>query len=725
MFRHRFHRLLPLLLPFTLTLLAEPQQRKPVTLEAVGGQRPSFAPRANWSPLGKEFVYTEAGKLMLYEASSKKAKELVEMKKLEALATKPAAAGRFDWQNRRVSEKTIQWMPNGRDLLLIIEGDLFLFNTDSKKHEQLTATATAERDPKPSPDGKRLGFRIDHDLYTMEIASKKVTRLTTDGSANILNGELDWVYPEELDLGTAWWWSPDSSRIAFMQFDTTRLGTYPHADLLGVTAFAEPQKYPKTGTQNSDVRLGVVAATGGSTKWMDVGEMRDHLLARVNWIPESNTLAVQKMTRVQNKLDFIAADASTGASKVLFTEKDATWINVADDLTFLPSRKQFLWSSEKTGFRHLYLMSYEGQEVKRLTSGEWEVSDVLQVDEKAGKVYFTSTEVSPLERQLYVVDLNSGEKKALTSAGGTHSISMSPAADFYLDTHSSLKTPPRTTLHKSDGAEVAVFREADRKVIDEFALLPTEVVKVTSADGALMYARLIKPANFDPAKKYPAVVFVYGGPHAQTVRDSWVGLSWEQALAHKGFVIWQLDNRGSGGRGHAWESKLYRRMGKQELEDQKAGVDHLLKMGFVDSKRIGINGWSYGGYMTLYALLNAPEVFAAGISGAPVVDWRHYDTIYTERYLGMPQENESGYKDSSALTYAGNLKGKLLLVHNFGDDNVLFQNSFQMADALQKAGKQFEMMIYPQKSHGVSGPAARQMREMMTNFLERSLGVTP
>jgi dipeptidyl-peptidase 4 len=405
----------------------------------------------------------------------------------------------------------------------------------------------------------------------------------------------------------------------------------------------------------------------------------------------------------------------------LFTETDPHWININDDLRFLPSRKQFLWASERSGFRHLYLYDMTGREVKRLTNGEWEVSGISAVDEKNGKVYFTSTETTPLDRQLWVVDLDGGNKRALTTSAGTHAISMSPAADYYLDTFSSLSDPGKTTLHRADGAEVAVFREADRKVLDEYEILPTEIVTFSTTDGAKLYARMIKPAGFDPSRKYPVIVQVYGGPHAQAIRNMWAGMRLDQALAHKGFIVWQVDNRGSAGRGHAWETTLYRRFGKQELEDQKAGVDYLRKLPFVDGSRIGINGWSYGGYMVLYSMTNAPDYFAAGVSGAPVTDWRNYDTIYTERYLGLPQENEKGYVDGSAVTYAGNLKGKLLLIHCFGDDNVLFQNSFQMLSALQKAGKQFELMMYPDKSHGVGAQLQPHLSTAITNFFERTL----
>ena len=349
-------------------------------------------------------------------------------------------------------------------------------------------------------------------------------------------------------------------------------------------------------------------------------------------------------------------------------------------------------------------------------------SDLVEgVDESAGRVYYVSTEASPLERQLYWVTLDGSSSQRLSTAPGSHTISLSPGAGWYLDTYSSFQSPSRRVLYKGDGSEWTVYREADHKQEQEYDLLPTEIVRVKADDGIVLYARLIKPVGFQPGKKYPAIVMVYGGPHAQSVRNAWSGLNWDQALAHKGFVLWQLDNRGSAGRGHAFESNLYRRLGKQELDDQLIGIRHLTGMGFVDPSRIGLYGWSYGGFMTLYSLTNSPKTFRAGVAGAPVTDWRNYDSIYTERYLGLPQENEEGYKASSPVTYAGNLEAELMIVHNIEDDNVLFANTMQMINALQKAGKLFDLQLYPQKSHGVGGPVRRQMLETITAFFEKNL----
>jgi dipeptidyl-peptidase 4 len=550
-----------------------------------------------------------------------------------------------------------------------------------------------------------------------------VTRLTSNGSDTLLNGQLDWVYPEELDLGTAHWWSPDSKAIAYLQFDIAHEPIFPQVSLLNAHGLLEPERYPKAGDPNAEVRLGVVAAAGGETKWMDLGDPRDSLLARVVWTPSSREVMVERLNRVQNKLDLVLAGAATGSSRVVLHEEDPAWLNVKDGPQFLGNGDRFLWTSERTGFRHLYVYGMDGKMRKQLTKGDWEVESVTGVDAPRNRVLFTSTEDSPTERQLYSVSLNGSSKQRLTKGEGTHTISLSPAAAYYLDDYSSLASPRQSILYKSDGTELREYRAADHAITDEFEILPTQILKVKAADGTLLYARMIKPAGFQADKKYPAVVIVYGGPGEQAVRNAWPGMSWEQVLAHKGFVIWQLDNRGSAGRGHKFESVLYHNMGAHELEDQKEGIQYLISQGFVDPARIGLYGWSYGGYMTLFTVTHAPGLIKAAIAGAPVTNWRNYDSIYTERYMGLPEDNAEGYKASAPTSDAAGLQGtKLLMLHNVEDDNVHFQNSLQMADALEKAGKQFYMVVYPQKAHGVTGPAyQRQLLETEIGFFEENL----
>jgi dipeptidyl-peptidase-4 len=627
---------------------------------------------------------------------------------------------RYDYRKRRVSENKYQRTPSGKELLLSVDGDLFFYHLDSDKWDQLTATAETESDPKLSPDGKQVAFRRAHDLYTLDIASRKVKRLTEDGSTTLLNGELDWVYPEELDLGTAFWWSPDSKHLAYMQFDIGREMVYPQVSLVGPKAVLEPERYPQAGTPNAEVHIGVISPTGGTPRWMDLGETRGYLFARVYWSPDSSKLAIERFNRVQNKLDLMLADAGSGTSKSILHESDQAWINLNDLFHFLADG-QFIWGSERDGFQHLYLYGPDGTLRNRITAGDWEVNQIAGIDEAKRTISYTSTEASPLERQLFSIKFSGQDKKRLTQAAGTHSVSLSPSHDYFMDTFSSLSQPSSKTLHKIDGTAWTVFREADRKLTDEYEVLPTELVNVKAADGTLLYARLIKPANFKSGEKYPAIVMVYGGPGVQSIHNAWSGATWDQALAQRGFVIWQLDNRGSMGRGHAFETPINRRMGKVELADQLEGIRYLVGQGFVDPNRIGINGWSYGGYMTINALLNAPDVFRAGIAGAPVTNWQNYDTIYTERYLGLPSENPDGYKVSSLVDYADKLKAKLLMIHNIEDDNVLFQNTIQMSDSLERAGKLFDMVIYPGKSHGVEGRLRKHLLETTTDFFEKNL----
>jgi dipeptidyl-peptidase-4 len=692
-------------------------EKKPVTIQTMAV--PRHMPAITWAPDGKRFAWVEDKAIWQYEVPTAKKKQLAALGPLEEKAVKPPKAETFDWLNRRVSEQSFQWSSSGQEMLISVEGDLFLLHTETGKCEQLTATPEQERDPKLSPDGHFVSFRRDHDLYSLEIQSKKLTRLTGDGGPTLWNGELDWVYPEELDLSTAHWWSPDSSQIAYLQFDVSRESIFPHADLLSWRALPEPERFPQPGTPNAEVRLGVVAAGGGPTHWMDIGEARDHLLARVYWSPDSRAVAYERLNRVQNRLDLGLADAYTGASRVLITEQDPCWINVNDDFRFLNKGKQFLWGSERDGYLHLYLYSTDEKQVTQLTSQEWEVTDVTGVNEETGEVFFVSTEESPIERQLYRVHLDGKDKPQRLSGGaGTHSISMSPTTAYYMDAASSLGTPPRRTLHQSDGSQIAVYQEP---VLPDVEILPTEIVKLKASDGVQLFARMIKPAGFSPDKKYPVIVMVYGGPGVQTVHDAWSGADFDQVLAQRGYLIWQLDNRGSSGRGHLWESKIYHETGAQELKDQLDGIHYLETLGFVDMTRVGISGWSYGGYMTLYSLANAPSVFRAGIAGAPVTDWRNYDTIYTERYMGLPEDNPEGYKRSSPQTNAGDIKARLLIVHNLEDDNVHFQNTVQMVNVLEKASKQFQMLVYPQKSHGVTGPVRKQMLQAMMEFFDKSL----
>jgi dipeptidyl-peptidase-4 len=637
--------------------------------------------------------------------------------------TPPDAGGPFGWTNRNARTGGIDWSVDGKSLLYTIQGDVFLIRVPSGEMEQLTKTRDIEIAPRLSPDGKKVVFRRGWDLYIVDVSSKKERRLTSGGTETLRNGGLDWVYPEEIGLDTAFWWSPDSRWVAYLQFDTSHEPLFPHADLLGVRAVFEPERYPQAGENNATVRLGIVSAAGGPTRWLDAATTTtSDLLARAGWMADSRRVYVVRMNRLQNQLEALAIDAESGKPSTIFRESDAYWINLRGDLRFIDNGKRFVWTSERDGFRHLYLYSSDGKDVQQITQGEWEVTGIAAVDEGGRRIFYTSSEPSHLERHLYVIGFDGKNKRRLTQEAGTHQISMGPGGPFYLDTFSSLKTPPRTVLHAGDGAELGVYGEAERRATEEYDVLPAEIVQFHGPDGTLLYGRLIRPAGYQPGNKYPVVVNVYGGPDvALPVRDSWPTIDMDQVLAHHGYVVWQAENRGGTGRGHAFETSIYHNLGANELADQVAGVRYLISLGVADPERIGIRGHSYGGFMTVNALLNAPDVFHAGFAGAPVTSWINYDTIYTERYMGLPQEDEQGYRETALPRHSANLKGKLMVIHNFEDDNVLFQNTLQLTTALEAAGKQFEMMLYSQKTHGISGASLRHENQLMLDFFDRTL----
>lgn len=695
-------------------------QKRPVTLETLsqgGGRGGGAAQPAAWSPDGKRFLVRQAGELAVYDPATKTTRNLVSAADIDAAAKSvPSQDGPFEWQNRRERGGGFQFSESGNELLYPAGGDLFLIHVDTGKWRQLTKTPVAETDPKLSPDGKTVAFRRGQDLYTVDAASGRETRLTQDGSETLRNGGLDWVYPEELELGTAYWWSPDSKSILYLQFDTSHEPVYPHEDLLRERALYEPQRYPQAGENNADIRVGVIPAAGGPTKWFEAGDTRrDYLIARAGWIRDSRGVYLIRLNRVQNKEELILFDAASGHSKTILRESDKYWVNLHDPY-FLKTRDQFIWQSERDGYTHLYVYDLTGKQLAKLGAGDWEVSAINAVDEAEGRVFYTSDEGSHLERHLFSVKLDGTDKRKLTAEPGTHSINMGPGGAYYLDSYSSLQSPSRTVLHSGDGKELGVYREADRSREEQFDILPAEIVSFKTGDGTTLYGRLTKPAGFEQGKKYPMVVNVYGGPGVGLpIHNSWSGVSIDQVFAHAGYVVWESENRGGVGRGHAFETPLYHQMGVVELDDQVAGVKYAESLGFVDPARVGIHGWSYGGFMTANAMLNAPDVFKCGVAGAPPTNWLNYDTIYTERYMGLPSENAGGYANTALAPKAAKL------MHNFEDDNVLFQNTLQLMNALEQAGKVFDSVLYTQKSHGVSGLESQQMNRTMLEFFERWL----
>jgi dipeptidyl-peptidase-4 len=509
---------------------------------------------------------------------------------------------------------------------------------------------------------------------------------------------------------------------------------YPIMDMSSPLGSTEYTRYPQAGEPNPVVRVGVVAVTGGETQWMDTGTNTDVYLARVNWLHDSQRVAIQRLNRAQNQLDLLFCDAASGASQNILTEKDKYWINISDDLYFFADNKRFLWSSERTAFRHFYLYDLSGKELDQVTSGDWEVGGLSGfgprstqpgVDEEHGYIYFRSNKDDVLESQLYRLSLRDKKITQITHGAGSHAAELSPDHMEFVDTYSSSMMPPRQDLYRTDGSLVVAINENKVPELAEYHLSPVEFSEVSAEDGTKLHISIIKPANFDPSQKYPVLISVYGGPHVQVVRNAWGGgiFLWHEIMAQKGYIIFSLDNRGSWGRGHAFETPIFHQLGKVELQDQLTGVRYLKSLPYVDASRIGMWGGSYGGFMTLNALFNAADVFKAGVADAPVSDWKLYDTIYTERYMGRPPDNPDGYKNSSPANQASQLKGKLMLAHGTGDDNVHFANSTELINMLIDNGHYPDrLMIFPGRGHGISDPAARfQLMDGIMKFLLENL----
>jgi dipeptidyl-peptidase 4 len=695
---------------------------------------------ARWSPDGKWLSYlTGAGdqtEIQVVDAATGERHTLVDAAQLRDVLLPPASRGQQTGLGR-LTPSQYRWAPDSQALLFIGARQLAWYDLKSQAARHLLPAAPqaapgAEAsldDAKISPDGRWVGFIRAHDLWIVSTTTGGSPRqLTRDGSETLRNGELDWVYPEELDLQTAYWWSPDSSKIAFLQLDESPVAKYPLVDELPYGGELIEERYPIAGSPNPIARVGVVAVSGGAVRWMDTGTDKTVLLARVDWLPDSRRLAIQRLPRVQNRLELLFADVGTSRSQTILTETDKSWINLADDLRFFAHGQRFLWSSERSGFRHLYLYDLFGRQLAQITHGDWQVEGVESVDEDAAQVYFTSTQASPLERHLYRVSLAGGDPLQITREHGTHGIRLAPDARHFIDTFSTALTPPRQDLYNADGSRVAALAENKVAELDSYRLSPVEFLTVPGADGAMLHAALIKPRDFDPARKYPVLVYLYGGPHVQLVRDQWQGANflWNQMMAQKGFVIFTVDNRGSAGRGHAFESAIFRRFGEAELADQLAGVNWLKRQPYVDGDRVGVWGWSFGGYMTCLAMLRASDTFKAGFAGAPVTDWRYYDTIYTERYMGLPLDNPDGYHDSSPVNYAAGLRGKLLVAHASGDDNVHFGNTLGLADKFVDAQKYAEFLIYAGRGHGITdAPARIHIFNRVTQFFLENLGNEP
>ncbi|MTI29694.1 S9 family peptidase [Xanthovirga aplysinae] len=581
-----------------------------------------------------------------------------------------------------------------------------------------------------SPDGSKVAFVRNNNLYYVTLNDMKEHAVTTDGKWNhIINGSSDWVYEEEFSIAKAFFWSPDSKLLAYYTFDESDVKEYNMQVWGNLYPKDYKFKYPKAGEKNSKIDISVFHLTKGEKTKMDIGTETDIYIPRLYWTPNSETLSIIRMNRLQNKLEILHGNVNTGSTKVILTEKSDTYVDIdfTDDLTYLSDNKTFIKSSEQDRFKHIYWYKMDGSLIRQITKGNWEVNSMEGIDQKRKLIYYLSTEDSPLERQLYVINFNGKGKRKLSSADGWNSVNFSRDFKYFINYHSTSTDPLTVSLHRAPTGKIVKTLEKNeelRERLSEFDLGEKSFFKLKTTGGTELNAYMIKPSNFDENKKYPVLMYVYGGPGSQMVTNRWGGSreSWYQVLAAKGYIIVCVDNRGTGARGRDFKHVTYGRLGKYEVEDQIEGAKYLASLPFVDKDRIGIWGWSYGGYMSSLSLFLGADYFKTAIAVAPVTNWRFYDTIYTERYLKTPQENPVGYDAFSPVTHAEKLKGNFFLIHGTGDDNVHFQNAVTLVDALVDANKQFRSFYYPNRNHGIyGGNTTFHLYNMMTDYLLKKL----
>lgn len=699
-----------------------------------GGQLAgSPGPRSvNWIEGGTKFSFID-GQNTIKTLSPKDQKEAVifDGSQLTFPGTdKPFAYGSFQWSK---DSKNILFQANFRPVYRRSGvSDYYVYSVADKS---LKLVANDAQTAELAPDGSKVGYERGGNLFVFDFATQKETQLTNDAKAAFYNGRFGWAYEEEFGLAQAWEWSPDSKFIAFWQSDERQVPIYKLTDYKGFDETFDSLPYPRVGDHNPTVRIGVVELANTTKQWMKV-ELGDGYIPRIYWTSQEGQLALMHLNRKQNQLRLFMANARTGDARQIMEEKSTTWVDVFDffaginHLIYFPAGVQeFYWVSDRDGFAHLYRYDYTGKLLNAVTSGQWEVSYVHHIDPKARKVYFTSTEASPLERQLFVADIDGKNKRRLTTIPGKHTVNFSPNGQYFIDRYSNVSTPTQVELRDTKGQLIKAL-ETNKRVMDYTAshnYSPKELSSFKTTDGQQIEISIIKPLDFDPTKKYPVVLDIYGGPGAQSVYNEFATTGWHQWLAQTGYIVVGVNNRGSGGYGREFEKVVYEKLGKYESLDFAETAAYLAKQPWVDANRMAIRGHSYGGYMSSYTMLTHPSVFKVSLVGAPVTDWRLYDSIYTERYMGLLPENEEKYKVSAVSTYAKNLAGKMFIAHSTMDENVHVRNTFQLVNALEDAGKDADLRIYPPGAHGVAYSAGTQLLlfQQYTTYLETYLKNSP
>jgi dipeptidyl-peptidase-4 len=741
-------------------LLAGPARADQLTLERLFSAPDLSGPTlrgAKISPDGRLIAYLKARDddkdrfdLWAFDVSKREHRLLVDSRTL-AGADKALSA---EEEARRERQRTAafsgiveySFAPDSHQLLIPLNGDLYLCDIARQPADavrRLTRTDAYETDARFSPHSHFVSFVRDQNLYVIDLANGTERPVTREGGGLVSFGMAEFIAQEEMGRDTGYWWSPDELRVVVARVDETPVQEVERFEIQANGARVVRQRYPATGTANARVDLYVADLGAERRVRLDLGAGHDIYLPRVEWFPDSRGIAVQRQSRDQKTLELLRFDPQTGQGRVLLTERSEHWVPLQDELTFLTRRPQFIWSSVRDGYQHLYLYGNDGTPIRQLTSGEYMVlgvapdNAVRAVDERTRRVYFTANLPSPVERQLFWVSLDRPRRPVqVTQGAGWHSASMSKDAKVFLDGFSNATTPRSVTLRTVRGAAIVELLANKLDASHPYAPYVAEHVapeygSLAAPDGQQLEYMLLKPRNLEPGRRYPVLVDVYGGPGAQRVMNAWGNLL-HQYLVQHGYVVFVLDNRGSGFRGVKFETALVDsngagRMAGVEVRDQVRGVEYLRTLPYVDGNRIGIFGWSYGGYMTLMCLMQAPDVFAAGVAGAPVTDWALYDTHYTERYLSTPQANPAGYAASNVLTYADRLRRPLLLVHGMADDNVLFAHSTALMKKLQDLQKPFELMTYPGGKHGLIRQSSTGLHATsnIVRFFDEKLGPGP
>jgi dipeptidyl-peptidase-4 len=621
------------------------------------------------------------------------------------------------------------WSPDGKQLLVPIGGDLYLIDAAHPDAARKVASGNVA-DPKISPKGRYVSFVRNQNLVVIDLTTGAEKQLTTDGQGTIHNGEAEFVAQEEMGQRTGYYWAQDDSAIAYKRFDEAQVPVVRRFEIFADRTDVVEQRYPAAGDPNVVAELMIVSPATGVQRKVDIGADKDIYLVRADWSADSKTLVYQRQTRDQKRLDLIAVDAATLAQRTLLTETSKTWVSIHDDLRFLKNQNAFLWSSERSGRNHLYLYGMDGKLLRTLSSGDWGIDGVQAVDEKSGRVFVSSNRDNVVDKQIYALALdgsNAAKPARITKTDGWHDASFSRNGEVFVDTFSDPNTPPQISIRKPDGSMVGWLEHNELDASHPYAKykadhLATEYGTLKANDGQTLYYSIIKPSNFNAGKRYPVFLSTYGGPHAQHVARKWGNL-FDQYMAQQGFVVFRLDNRGSSRRERAFTDVIYKELGKHEVEDQVTGIDWLAKQSFVDARRIGVFGWSYGGFMSLRLLSAASDKIAMGVSVAPVTDWALYDTHYTEQFVGAtPKAGAEAYKQSGVFAHLDGLKSPLLLVHGMADDNVLFTNTTRLIDGLVNRGIRFDLMTYPGAKHGISSRAGqRHVYATIEAFFKKNL----